>query len=447
MKSICSSRMNAAFGCHGGDDESFIFSGEFCAKINYAPGTTNDKILEGPCLIDKMFPFFKGTKFNFKVDAAFESSKPNEVYIFKGGEYALVDYIQRKLIAIRPIVDGFNCLQNTIFDSDIGAAFASHNSQEAYLFKGNSYVILHFTPGQTKDYIISGPKEIVPNNWPSLVNILPRYNAGVDMLTLPEEFRAGPHPEHDPNFVFRLFKSVSWNSWWLWTRDYDQLLRKIQESCRILLREAQFKKVYGTMLYWMSPTLISSVVLFGCALLRSAPLVAATIFTILATLRTMSEPVRLLPDAISALIQVKVSFDRITSLDNRMTTKHETEKSGNNIRIQDGNFYWDPESTTPTLRNVNLEVKRGQKVAVCGSVGSGKSSMLYAILGEISRTSGTVDVFGSIGYVSQRSWIQSGTLQDNILYGKPMNRIMYEKAIKACALDKDIEAFKHGDLT
>jgi ABC-type bacteriocin/lantibiotic exporter with double-glycine peptidase domain len=73
--------------------------------------------------------------------------------------------------------------------------------------------------------------------------------------------------------------------------------------------------------------------------------------------------------------------------------------------------------------------------------------MLYDILGEISRTSGTVDVVGSIAYVSQTSWIQSGTIQDNILYGKPMNRTMYEKAIKACALDKDIEAFKHGDLT
>ncbi|GKB39350.1 multidrug resistance-associated protein 6 [Tanacetum coccineum] len=167
----------------------------------------------------------------------------------------------------------------------------------------------------------------------------------------------------------------------------------------------------------------------------------------------LSEPVRLLPDAISALIQVKVSFDRITSFlvddelkDNMMTTKQETENSGNNIRIQDGNFAWDPESTTPTFRNVHHEVKRGQKGVVCGSVGSGKSSTLYAILGEISHMY-IVDVFGSIGYVSQRSWIQSGTLQDNILYGKPMNRIMYEKAIKACALDKDIEPFKHGDLT
>ncbi|GJZ33610.1 ABC transporter C family member 8-like protein isoform X2, partial [Tanacetum coccineum] len=105
----------------------------------------------------------------------------------------------------------------------------------------------------------------------------------------------------------------------------------------------------------------SPVVLFGCALLRSAPL------------------------------DVKVSFDRITSFlvddelkDNMMTTKQETENSGNNIRIQDGNFAWDPESTTPTFRNVHHEVKRGQKGVVCGSVGSGKSSTLYAILGEIS---------------------------------------------------------------
>ncbi|KAI7731669.1 hypothetical protein M8C21_007196, partial [Ambrosia artemisiifolia] len=91
--------------------------------------------------------------------------------------------------------------------------------------------------------------------------------------------------------------------------------------------------------------------------------------------------------------------------------------------------------------------RRGQKVAVCGSVGAGKSSVLYSILGEIFKTSGTVDVFGSIAYVSQTSWIQSGTIQDNILYGKPMDKTKYEKAIKACALDKDIEAFSHGDLT
>nr|GEY94064.1 putative hemopexin-like domain-containing protein [Tanacetum cinerariifolium] len=64
---------------------------------------------------------------------------------------------------------------------------------EAYLFKGNSYVILYFTPGQTKDYIITGPKEFLPY-WPSLKNILPRDNVGLDIYEGP-----GPDPErgHD----------------------------------------------------------------------------------------------------------------------------------------------------------------------------------------------------------------------------------------------------------
>lgn len=56
-------------------------------------------------------------------------------------------------------------------------------------------------------------------------------------------------------------------------------------------------------------------------------------------------------------------------------------------------------------------------------------------------------MFGAIAYVSQTSWIQSGTIRDNILYGKPMDRALYDKAIKCCALDKDIDNFDHGDLT
>lgn len=58
-----------------------------------------------------------------------------------------------------------------------------------------------------------------------------------------------------------------------------------------------------------------------------------------------------------------------------------------------------------------------------------------------------MNVHGSIAYVSQASWIQSGTIRENILYGKPMNRRRYEEAIKVTALDKDIEGFDYGDLT
>uniref|UniRef100_A0A803L721 ABC-type xenobiotic transporter n=1 Tax=Chenopodium quinoa TaxID=63459 RepID=A0A803L721_CHEQI len=119
----------------------------------------------------------------------------------------------------------------------------------------------------------------------------------------------------------------------------------------------------------------------------------------------------------------------------------------NNVELQDGNFSWDPESPTLTLRDLSLEVRPGEKVAICGPVGAGKSSLLYALLGEMPKISGRVDVFGSIAYVSQSAWIQSGTVRDNICYSKPMDSRIYEKAINACALGKDVMNFSHGDLT
>ncbi|CAK8574999.1 unnamed protein product [Lathyrus sativus] len=238
-----------------------------------------------------------------------------------------------------------------------------------------------------------------------------------------------------------------------WEEKFKNLLQSLREKEFVWLSKTQILKATSSFLYWLSPTVISAVVFIGCAVTKSAPLNAETIFTILATLRNMSEPVRMVPEALSIMIQVKVSFDRLNSflldeeLNNDDSERKFKECSVNAVEIQDGNFIWDHESVSTTLSDVNLEIKWRHKIAVCGPVGAGKSSLLYAILGEIPKISGSVNVGGTFAYVSQSSWIQSGTVQDNILFGKPMDRARYEKAIKACALDKDINDFSHGDLT
>ncbi|KAI8558516.1 hypothetical protein RHMOL_Rhmol04G0100400 [Rhododendron molle] len=166
--------IDCAFRSHHGD-EAFIFSRNLCARINYAPGTTNDKIIQGPMTIIQMFVFFKGTVFESGIDSAFESTVLDEAYLFKGNQYALINYNDPHLVAIRHIAEGFVSLKDTIFESGIEAALASHRANEAYLFKGDSYARFYFAPHTTNDYIMGGVKKILPN-WPSLHGILPRKN-------------------------------------------------------------------------------------------------------------------------------------------------------------------------------------------------------------------------------------------------------------------------------
>ncbi|CAN1230663.1 ABC transporter C family member 3 [Linum grandiflorum] len=79
--------------------------------------------------------------------------------------------------------------------------------------------------------------------------------------------------------------------------------------------------------------------------------------------------------------------------------------------------------------------------------GTWKSSLLSCILGEVPRTSGTVELCGTKAYVAQSPWIQSGTIRENVLFGKEMNEDKYDKVLEACALKKDLELFSFGDRT
>ncbi|VAH58269.1 unnamed protein product [Triticum turgidum subsp. durum] len=237
-----------------------------------------------------------------------------------------------------------------------------------------------------------------------------------------------------------------------WEDKFRATVQRLRDAEVRWLGETQLKKAYGSALYWVSPTVISAVVLAGTAAVQSAPLDAGVVFTVLATMRVVSEPMRMLPEVMSVMIQVKVSLDRIGKFltedefqDDAVDRAPASDRSC--LDVHHGVFSWEPSKGTATLKDINITATHGQKIAVCGPVGAGKSSLLCATLGEIPRMSGSVAVSGSVAYVSQTSWIQSGTVRDNILFGRPMRSSEYERALKCCALDKDMENFPHGDLT
>ncbi|TNN29575.1 Multidrug resistance-associated protein 4 [Liparis tanakae] len=100
----------------------------------------------------------------------------------------------------------------------------------------------------------------------------------------------------------------------------------------------------------------------------------------------------------------------------------------------------------PTLQNVSFTVRPEQLLAVIGPVGAGKSSLLSAILGELSQESGVVKVKGELTYVSQQPWILPGTIRSNILFGKELNPKKYDRVLRACALKRDLDLLPGGDL-
>ena len=99
------------------------------------------------------------------------------------------------------------------------------------------------------------------------------------------------------------------------------------------------------------------------------------------------------------------------------------------------------------LDNINVNIKKGSLCAVVGTVGSGKSSFLSALLGEMEKITGTVEVKGKVAYVSQQAWIQNATLKSNIIFSSPENDDKYNKVLSDCALVSDLDILPAGDKT
>jgi ABC-type multidrug transport system fused ATPase/permease subunit len=101
---------------------------------------------------------------------------------------------------------------------------------------------------------------------------------------------------------------------------------------------------------------------------------------------------------------------------------------------------------TPILRNIDLEIKCGELICVVGPVGSGKSSLLAAILGEIQCWNGEVKMMlqGSKAYFPQQPWIQNATVRDNILFGALYDKARFEAVLDAVCLGPDLDLLPAG---
>lgn len=153
-------------------------------------------------------------------------------------------------------------------------------------------------------------------------------------------------------------------------------------------------KAYTIVLFWASPALVSAATFTACYFL-GVPLDPSNVFTFVAAQRLVQDPINHIPNVIGSVIQARVAFCRISEFIGAPEVQKDQvlmEYCTPNqypIVIKSDYFSWDI-SRNSNLRSINLEVKQGTKVAICGEVGSGKSTLIAAILGEVPRTEGMV---------------------------------------------------------
>ncbi|XP_026732665.1 multidrug resistance-associated protein 1-like isoform X2 [Trichoplusia ni] len=209
----------------------------------------------------------------------------------------------------------------------------------------------------------------------------------------------------------------------------------------------------GMSFIWSCTPFLVSLMSFTCFVLVNDKEVldSQRAFVALSLFNILRFPMSMLPNVIADIIQTAVSIKRLNKflnaeeLDTTSIEHNDDEKD--QILIENGFFTWGDHDSEPVLKNINLHIPRGSLVAVVGGVGSGKSSLLSALLGDMDKLSGRINIKGNIAYASQQAWIQNATVQNNILFDKPLVKNKYNDIIEACALKSDLDILPGGDQT
>uniref|UniRef100_A0A4W6CQJ0 ATP-binding cassette, sub-family C (CFTR/MRP), member 2 n=1 Tax=Lates calcarifer TaxID=8187 RepID=A0A4W6CQJ0_LATCA len=236
-----------------------------------------------------------------------------------------------------------------------------------------------------------------------------------------------------------------------WEPSFQAQVESIRGQELNVMKNFAYLSSVSTFIFTCAPALVSLAtfaVFVGVS--SENVLTAEKAFTSISLFNILRFPLAMLPMLIAAIVQTTVSKRRLEKflggedLDSGIVQHDSSFNTA--ISVCDGSFAWEKEAE-PLLKDVSLDIKPGRLVAVVGAVGSGKSSLMSALLGEMHSTKGFINIQGSLAFVPQQAWIQNATLRDNILFGSPHEERRFQEVIQACALGPDLELLAGGDLT
>ncbi|XP_052104159.1 ATP-binding cassette sub-family C member 5-like isoform X3 [Mytilus californianus] len=283
-----------------------------------------------------------------------------------------------------------------------------------------------------------------------------------------------------------------------WEKPFAKKISEIRKHERGYLERTAFVQSVSQSIAPMVP-IVSGIFVITAHVMTGNDITATQAFTLVAIFNAMRFSLGVIPFAIKALSEVRVSLDRCKSVLLMEEIKEYPTKISNPhhmVVMKNASFSWDVDnanieiikdgridieikvnvpngkdmsskqsidekqklqedtddnqsSSSPdrTLHNIDFTLEKGKIIGVCGSVGSGKSSLISSILGRMNLVEGRIGVSGSLAYVSQQAWIMNATVKDNILFEELYDEKKYNDVIHACCLQEDIESFVSGSET
>lgn len=281
------------------------------------------------------------------------------------------------------------------------------------------------------------------------------------------------------NRMNELLNSVRIIKYFAWETSFMKDINSCRAKELYQLRRRYIMFSIASLSWNASPVIITLLTFVTYTKFAGNDLTASVAFTSLSLFNVLRSPLDQLADMITNVLQSKVSLDRVAAFlaeEETMKYDHLLKKDKNvegpHIGFVNGTFTWasqkeilaDPQNSMFKVRELNADFPIGELSVISGPTGSGKTSLLMALLGEMTPIEGDaflpgarnredskflpgMEMTDSVAYCAQSAWLLNDTIRNNILFSCDYNEKRYDAVIRACALTRDLEILDHGDLT
>ncbi|KAK9469339.1 P-loop containing nucleoside triphosphate hydrolase protein [Lipomyces arxii] len=272
--------------------------------------------------------------------------------------------------------------------------------------------------------------------------------------------------------INEMMQSIKVIKFFAWEPMFKKRIMGVRAQELAVLTQQYIRWALGSFVFGGLPYMVTFVSFGAYTVLAKRELTASVAFSSLALFNLMRAPMDTFPEALSRILDLRVSLIRIQRFVNETSTDKYRQLNQTRgpespyIGFENTTVTWGDDASSKMFRlpNLNIDFAVGELTVIIGPTGCGKTSLLMALLGEMTVLEGNVFLPGvatshkhrvdpatglseTVAYCAQQAWLLNDSIRENILFGQPYEQKRYEACVRACALARDLEILESGDQT